>query len=63
MGIINISGLATEESVLYIYNLTGVMVKSQTVNSNHSQVNIASLEQGIYVVRFGKTSERIVLIK
>ena len=62
-GILIISGLETEEIFLNIYNLTGVLVKSQMVNSTHPQVNIENLNQGIYLVRCGNVSQRVVLMK
>ncbi|HSO85558.1 MAG TPA: CotH kinase family protein, partial [Draconibacterium sp.] len=62
-GILKISGLEMEEEVLNIYNLTGVLVKSQMVNSNHSQINIENLNQGIYIVQFANVLQRVVLIK
>ena len=62
-GILNISGLEMEEELLNIYNLTGVLVKSQMVNSNHSQINIENLNQGIYIVQCGDVLQRVVLIK
>lgn len=62
-GIINISGLGMEETILKIYNLTGVLVKSQMVNLSHPKINIESLINGIYVVRFGNFSAKVVLVK
>jgi hypothetical protein len=62
-GILNISGLEMEEELLNIYNLTGVLVKSQVVNSSHSQINIENLNPGIYIVRCGNVSQRVVLMK
>ena len=62
-GIINISGLEVGETLLNIYNLTGVLVKSQIVNSNHSQINIENLNQGIYIVQCGNVLQRVVLMK
>jgi hypothetical protein len=62
-GILHISGLEMEEELLNIYNLTGVLVKSQMVNSSHSQINIENLNPGIYIVRCGNVSQRVVLMK
>jgi len=62
-GILHISGLEMEEELLNIYNLTGVLVKSQMVNSTHSQINIENLNPGIYIVRCGNVSQRVVLMK
>jgi len=62
-GILHISGLEMEEELLNIYNLTGVLVKSQMVNSNHSQINIEKLNQGIYIVQCGNVLQRVVLMK
>ena len=62
-GTINISGLEMKETLLNIYNLNGILVKSQMVNSTHPQVNIENLNQGIYLVRCGNVSQRVVLMK
>jgi hypothetical protein len=62
-GILNISGLEMEETLLNVYNLTGVLVKSQMVNSSNSQVSLERLDQGIYIVRCGNFSLRVVLMK
>ncbi len=62
-GILNISGLKMEETALNVYNLTGVLVKSEVVNSTHSQINLSGFNQGIYLVRCGNSTERIVIMK
>ena len=62
-GIINISGLKMEDTVLNIYNLSGVLVKSGLVNPSLSQINLSSLEQGIYIIRCGNSSHRLILMK
>jgi len=62
-GILNISGLKMEETTLNVYNLTGVLVKSEVVNSTHSQINLSGCKQGIYLVRCGNSTERIVIMK
>jgi hypothetical protein len=62
-GIVNISGLEMKETLLNVYNLTGILVKSEMVNSTHSQINLESLNQGIYIVRCGNVSQQLVLLK
>ena len=62
-GVINISGLNMEDTLLNIYNLSGVLVKSEVVNSSLSQINLASLDQGIYIIRSGNSSHRLILMK
>lgn len=62
-GLLNISGLKMEETTVNIYNLTGVLVKSEMVNSTHSQINLSGCKQGIYLVRCGNSTERIVIMK
>jgi hypothetical protein len=62
-GILNISGLKMEETLLNIYNLSGVLVKSGVINSNHSQINLNSLEQGIYIIRCSNSAHRVILLK
>ena len=62
-GIVQISGLKMEETKVDIYNLNGVLVKSDMVNSNHSFISLENLNQGIYVVRSGNFVQRVVLLK
>jgi hypothetical protein len=62
-GILTVSGLEMEEIMLNVYNLTGVLVKSEMVNSTHSQINLGSLKQGIYIIRCGDVTQRVVLMK
>jgi len=60
---LRIPGYKMGETILNIYNLTGVLVKSKVVNSNHSQINLSGCKQGIYLVRCGNSAERIVIMK
>jgi len=62
-GIVNISGLTLEETTFDIYNLSGILVNSVTVNSNHSIINLESLNQGVYLLRSGNLVHRVVLLK
>jgi hypothetical protein len=62
-GILTISGLKMEDTLLNLYNLSGVLVKSQIVSSTNSQINLANLNQGVYIIRCGNTSQRLVLLK
>ena len=62
-GIVNISGLENEEIQLNVYNITGVLIKSQVINSNHSQINLSDCKQGIYLLRYGNSTERIAVVK
>jgi hypothetical protein len=62
-GILNVSGLETEEVLLNVYNITGVLIKSQIINSNHSQINLSDCKQGIYLLRYGNSTERIAVVK
>jgi hypothetical protein len=61
-GIINVSGLETKETLINIYNLTGVLVQSEWINSNHSQINLLGFEPGIYVIHCNGEAHRIVLL-
>lgn len=62
-GIVSISGLENEEIQLNVYNITGVIVKTLIVNSTHSQINLSDCKQGIYLLRYGNSTERIALVK
>lgn len=62
-GIVNISGLEIEEIQLNVYNITGVLIWSEVINSNHSQINLSDCKQGIYLLRYGNSTERIALVK
>jgi hypothetical protein len=60
-GIVYFSGLNNENTRLDIYNLSGVKVMSLEINSYNSQLNLSNLPQGVYLLRFGSISQRIVL--
>ncbi len=62
-GVINVSGLEVEEAVITIYNLTGVPVKSRTINTNQAQIDLSNLPEGMYVLRCGSYSQQIILLK
>lgn len=62
-GTINILGLAMEDKLLQIYNLNGLLLKTELVNSNYTQINLLEFEQGIYIIRLGNVTTRMVLIK
>ncbi|MCF6358600.1 MAG: right-handed parallel beta-helix repeat-containing protein, partial [Draconibacterium sp.] len=60
-GIIYISGLSAEDDLLNIYNLSGIKVISEVVNSTHSEIDLQNLPQGIYLLQCRHSSNRVVL--
>lgn len=62
-GILNISGLQGIETMVNVFNLSGNLVKSKMLNSSLSQIDLSDLEQGIYIIRCGNVSQRVVLMK
>ena len=62
-GVINISGLDTEGSVITVFTLTGIPVKSETLNANQAQMDIRNLPEGMYLLRCGSYSQQIILLK
>ncbi len=62
-GIVHLSGLNPSESLLNVYNLSGVKVISVRLNSLHSEIDLGSLPSGIYLLQAGSVTERIVLRK
>ena len=51
--------VANGKGVLSIYNSSGSLVRQQSVSSSRSEVNIATLPAGIYIVRLGNQTIKI----
>ncbi len=62
-GVIYFSGLKMENKVAEIYNLNGTLLMEKQLNSVDNQMNIGNLNQGVYIIRYGGISKRIVLLK
>ncbi len=56
---LNIDNLSNTALVLDIYNVTGTLVKSETMNQNNRQINIGDLSNGLYMVTI-KSNDQIV---
>ena len=52
--------VANGQGVLSVYNANGSLVRQQSVSSSRSEVNIATLPAGIYIVRLGNQTIKIV---
>ena len=61
-GVIQFSGLKTNEAVVDVYNLNGVLLKSQILKNTNAQINIYGLNPGVYIVKVNGTSHRIMLL-
>ncbi|NLA25320.1 MAG: T9SS type A sorting domain-containing protein, partial [Bacteroidales bacterium] len=42
-----------------IYDISGKLLISKAINSNHTQINIADLEQGMYILNVLKSDRKI----
>ncbi len=62
-GILYISNLKNKDTLVEVFNLHGVLIKSEMLNASHSQINISEQEAGIYIVRAFNSTRRIVLLK
>lgn len=51
--------VANGQGVLSVYNANGSLVRQQSVSSSRSEVNIATLPAGIYIVRLGNQTIKI----
>lgn len=51
--------VANGQGVLSVYNASGALMRQQMVSSSRSEVNIATLPAGIYIVRLGNKSIKI----
>jgi len=60
-GIVYISGLNEEDNLLNVYNLSGIKVISEMVNSTHSEIDLRNLPQGIYLLQYRHSSKKVVL--
>jgi hypothetical protein len=50
----------TETEIIQIYDFNGRLVLTQTVNRPRTEINISHLPDGMYIVRIGDVSARIV---
>jgi surface protein len=61
---IEMDRLSKEEEIL-VYNIKGLLVKryTPTFNSTSSQLNLMTLPAGVFIVRYGKEAEILILNK
>ncbi|MFA9389687.1 MAG: lamin tail domain-containing protein [Prolixibacteraceae bacterium] len=62
-GIVFIQGNDIEGKMLTIYNLSGVTVQSQMLNASQSNFSITNLTPGMYLVRCGQITQRLMVLK
>ncbi|NLA24560.1 MAG: T9SS type A sorting domain-containing protein, partial [Bacteroidales bacterium] len=46
-----------------IYDISGKLLISKVINSNHTQINIADLEQGMYILNVLKSDRKIASLR
>ncbi|NLA25136.1 MAG: T9SS type A sorting domain-containing protein, partial [Bacteroidales bacterium] len=46
-----------------IYDISGKLLISKAINSNHTQINIADLEQGMYILNVLKSDRKILSLR
>jgi len=47
-------------NALSVYDIAGKLVFSQTINNTHSTLDLSILKSGIYILRYGDSSQKIV---
>jgi len=62
-GRIFIEGLNTEKGTLHIFNLSGMKVLSEDFNRSNVSLDLSNFQQGVYILKLGDKTERIVLTK
>ena len=62
-GVVRFSGLVMNYNDIDVFNLNGVLLKSQKINNTDAQINISNLNPGVYIVRVNGFSQRVVLIQ
>jgi len=50
-----------ENVLIQIYDLSGKLVLTQTANHPKTEINVSHLQKGVYIVKFGTTTTRIVI--
>ena len=62
-----IQNKSTEECIIQVYTILGIIVKTEVVNHNHIQINIGDLENGIYMVKLtsanGVAKQKLIIQK
>lgn len=51
--------VANGQGVLSVYNASGALIRQQAVGSSRSELNIATLPTGIYIVKLGSQTLKI----
>lgn len=52
---------ATPGTTMEIYNILGVKVKSDRINSNDETISLSSLSKGYYIIKLGTVVRKIVI--
>ncbi|NLB48651.1 MAG: T9SS type A sorting domain-containing protein, partial [Erysipelotrichia bacterium] len=48
---------------IQIYDVCGKLLISKAINSNHTQINIADLEQGMYILNVLKSDRKVLSLR
>jgi hypothetical protein len=59
--LLSVNGYELMGKSVAVYNQSGVLMISRTLNSSGDKIDVSSLKQGVYVVKIGDNSDRKVL--
>ena len=62
-GVIRFSGIVTNDAVVDIFDIAGVKQRSEHINISHPEIDLSDLNQGVYFIRSGNLSQKLILIK
>ncbi len=57
---INIEDAITNELSLQVYDMLGKLIESQTITEQTTQLNIKNLEKGVYILKIGNSTKRLI---
>jgi len=52
--VLRIIGTSSDKAKIEIYSSTGILVKALEINGQNHEINVSSLTQGIYILRYSK---------
>ncbi|MBN2636957.1 MAG: CotH kinase family protein [Prolixibacteraceae bacterium] len=62
-GIINFSGLGATYTTVDVFDISGIKLRSEEINSSSPTINLSGLSQGVYYLRSNSFSKKVVLLK
>jgi hypothetical protein len=62
-GMIYISGAELKNKTVEIYNIVGRNVYKEKLNNNNPSIDLSDLQQGVYLLKTGTLTQRIILTK